>query len=192
MSNVQYTIAASSTDSMTLKVTPAAGKKVAIDPGHGDKNDKNTVVDPGAVNGSDYEKDIALLIAKGAQNVLTKKGHAVVMTRSADVVDAGTKLEWRIDAAAGCDLFVSIHNNASDARSAHGFSVCYKKGDAESKSLAQTIQDANTLFSSRGLKERQSVCSEQILGNRRACRGGIHQQCRRSVGSQVQSRRDRR
>jgi RHS repeat-associated protein len=132
-------------------------KKVAVDPGHGDKNDKNTVVDPGAVNGEDFEKDIVLNISNAVNQELTDKGYTVTMTRTADKDDAGAKLKWRIDAAEGTDIFVSIHVNASESKTANGFSVCYKKDNAESKNLAQSIQDQNTLFSSRGLSERSDL-----------------------------------
>ncbi len=132
-------------------------EKIAIDPGHGDHNDKNTQVDPGAVNGKDYEKDIALNISEAVKKELEAKGYIITMTRTGDVENAGTKLQWRIDKAAGTDIFVSIHTNSVGTSSANGFSVCYKSGDANSKILAQSIQDQNTLFKNRGISERGNL-----------------------------------
>jgi RHS repeat-associated protein len=132
-------------------------KKIAIDPGHGDHNDSNSQVDPGAVNGTDYEKDIALTISDAVQAELEAKGYIVTMTRMSDVDNAGTKLQWRIDKAGGNDIFISIHTNSVKNASASGFQVCYKSGDANSKSLAQSIQDQNSLLTSRGIAERGNL-----------------------------------
>ncbi|MCK9271891.1 MAG: N-acetylmuramoyl-L-alanine amidase, partial [Bacteroidales bacterium] len=132
-------------------------EKIAIDPGHGDHNDKNSQVDPGAVNGNDYEKDIALNISEAVKIELAAKGYIIIMTRTGDVLNAGTKLQWRIDKASGAAIFVSIHTNSVSTSSANGFSVCYKSTDANSKSLAQYIQDQNTLFKNRGISERSNL-----------------------------------
>jgi len=132
-------------------------EKIAIDPGHGDHNDKNSQVDPGAVNGADYEKDIALNISNAVEKELEAKGYIITMTRTGDVENAGTKLQWRIDKAAGTDIFVSIHTNSVGTATANGFQVCYKTADANSKSLAQFIQDQNTLFKSRGIRKRSHL-----------------------------------
>jgi len=132
--------------------------KIAIDPGHGDHNDKNSQVDPGAVNSTDYEKDITLNISNAVKKELEAKGYIIVMTRTGDVENAGTKLQWRIDKAAGTSIFVSIHiNSAGTETNASGFQVCYKLTDANSKSLAQFIQDQNTLFTDRGINGRNNL-----------------------------------
>lgn len=135
------------------KVDEENKKKIAVDPGHGDHHNSNKQVDPGAVNGDDYEKDIVLNISNAITAKLEEEGYSVTQTREGDVKDAGERFQWRIDKADGTDLFVSIHNNASTNESAKGFEVFYKKGDENSKSLAESIQSANTLFSDRGIKE---------------------------------------
>jgi N-acetylmuramoyl-L-alanine amidase len=160
MPDSTYTITAATVDSLTLKAAPAAKpekKKITIDPGHGDKNDKNSQIDPGSVNGKDYEKDIVINIADSVKTELENKGYTITMTRTGDKQNAGEKLKWRIDSAQGTDVFVSIHINASDKSSAKGFSVCYKSGNSESKKLAQSIQNKNTLFSSRDLAQRSDL-----------------------------------
>ena len=126
--------------------------KIAIDPGHGAHHDENSQIDPGAVNGTDYEKDIALSISNKVTSVLKEKGYIVVQTRTGDVEGAGEKLQWRVTKAEGNDIFVSIHLNSNANSSANGFEVYYKPGDNSSKSLAQSIQDKNTLLRSRGIK----------------------------------------
>ncbi|BDU75470.1 hypothetical protein METESE_04280 [Mesoterricola sediminis] len=130
---------------------------IAIDPGHGDHNNKNKQVDPGAVNGKDYEKDFALNIANSTYSILKDKGYDVLMTRTGDVQDAGTQLQWRIDTATGASIFVSIHINSSESAGANGFSVCYKDGDAASKALAQSILASNTQLVGRGLSARSDL-----------------------------------
>ena len=132
-------------------------ENVAIDPGHGDHHNKNSQVDPGAVNGEDKEKDFVLNISKAVKKELKAKGYIVTMTRTGDVENAGTKLQWRIDKASGTDIFVSIHINSFGKATANGFQVCYKTGDTNSKSLAQSIQNQNTLFTSRGIKPRSNL-----------------------------------
>lgn len=54
-------------------------------------------------------------------------------------------------------IFISIHVNASNNSDVEGFSVCCKKGDQKSKSLAKEISISNTLFTNRGLDERSDL-----------------------------------
>jgi N-acetylmuramoyl-L-alanine amidase len=132
-------------------------KKVTIDPGHGDKNDKNTQVDPGAVNGKDYEKDIVLNISNATTKKLEEGGYTVTQTRTGDEKDAGKKLQWRIDKSEGTSIFVSVHVNASSNTDVNGFQVCYKSGDDNSKSLATKINSENTLFTDLGVTARDNL-----------------------------------
>lgn len=131
--------------------------KIAIDPGHGDHNDRNKQIDPGAVNGEIYEKDIALHISTALKNALADDNKEIILTRDGDIENAGKKLEWRIDAAKGMDIFISIHINSSSNSLAKGFSVCYKLGNEKSKDLANEISKTNSLFKSRGLDPRTDL-----------------------------------
>ena len=135
------------------KVEDEEKKKIAVDPGHGDHHDSNKQVDPGAVNGDNKEKDIVLNISNAVTDKLKEEGYTVTQTRDGDVENAGERLQWRVDKADGSDLFVSIHNNASEKESANGFQVFYKKEDENSKSLAESIKSENTLFADRGIAE---------------------------------------
>jgi RHS repeat-associated protein len=128
-------------------------KKIAVDPGHGDHHDSNKQVDPGAVNGDTKEKDIVLNISNAVSDKLKEEGYSVTQTRDGDVENAGKRLQWRVVKADGSDLFVSIHNNASEKESANGFQVFYKKGDENIKSLAESIKGENTFFTDRGIAE---------------------------------------
>ncbi|MCE1190375.1 MAG: N-acetylmuramoyl-L-alanine amidase [Ignavibacteria bacterium] len=141
-------------DNTQQQSTTTEKKKVAIDPGHGDKNNKNKQVDPGALYGTDYEKNIVVNIANVVNKILAEKGYSVTMTRTADKVNAGTKFKWRIDAADGTDIFVGIHVNSSESKSAKGFPVCYRKGNDASKSLAESILEQKTLLTDKGLSAR--------------------------------------
>ena len=97
--------------------TPTATPRrysIVIDPGHGGQ-------DPGARGvGGDYEKKITLAVARMLVEDLEEEGDIdVVLTRTGD---DSLSLEQRtaIANAQGADLFVSIHANASDNRSASG------------------------------------------------------------------------
>lgn len=133
--------------------------KVAIDPGHGDKNSKNTQVDPGAVNGSNQEKDFALEISKSISTYLEENGVETTMTRTSDVDDAGEKLQWRIDKANSekADIFISVHINSFTNDEVNGFQVQYNPNSEDGKKLAQAIQGQNTLFKDRGTEATNNL-----------------------------------
>jgi N-acetylmuramoyl-L-alanine amidase len=109
-------------------------KIVVIDPGHGGK-------DPGAVGPSGLcEKDVVLDVASRAFEILSKEDDfSCYLSRSGDEY---VKLEERvgISRGSGADLFVSIHCNASNSKSAAGVEVFYlsdnKATDAAAKLLA--------------------------------------------------------
>ena len=59
--------------------------KICIDPGHGG-------TDPGAVNGSRYEKTDVLKLAKEISHLLEKQGIEVLLTRDTDKAVSYTHL----------------------------------------------------------------------------------------------------
>jgi N-acetylmuramoyl-L-alanine amidase len=139
-----------------FKSQAASKGLIAIDPGHGDTNNKG-VLDPGAKNGLVYEKDIALAIANAVNEYLQRNFFSTIMTRTGDV-GQGEKFQWRIDAAEGSVIFVSIHvNDAKNNTTANGFEVYYQGNNIESQNLAQKISDAITLFSNRGIKDGSNL-----------------------------------
>ena len=92
-------------------------KTIVIDPGHGGK-------DPGAVSQARQEKQIVLNLSKTLSDILVKKGYNVRLTRETDVF---LPLRKRTQFATNqkADLFISIHTNASTARSASGIETYY-------------------------------------------------------------------
>lgn len=91
---------------------------IAIDPGHGG-------TDSGASYGGMKEKDVNLTIAKYIKTYLEEYvGVQVYLTRSTDTY---LELSERVSnaAAAGADVFISIHNNASSNQNTSGSMVFY-------------------------------------------------------------------
>lgn len=108
---------------------------VCLDAGHG-----------GKASGAEYEnyreKDITLPITLRAARLLREKGYNVVLTRSEDVY---INLYDRCDIAneAGCDIFVSIHANASSTNPSFQGTFTYHYPDsAEGEKLARAVQAA--------------------------------------------------
>lgn len=126
---------------------------IVVDAGHGGK-------DPGAVNGTVYEKDIAINIAKLVQKKLENSGAKVIMTRSDDSFPT---LQDRVDITKEhyAELFVSIHVNAASA-SANGTETYYDTSEndngVESRELAMEIQKQIVELASmydRGVKDNE-------------------------------------
>ena len=102
-------------------------EKIFIDPGHGDIGK-----DFGAI-GKDgtREADIALSIGKTAKTLLEKDGYKVYMSREKEMSgnplysQSLGDLPYRTKAAndAGCDLFISIHCNASSNSAGNGTEI---------------------------------------------------------------------
>lgn len=127
--------------------------KVCIDAGHGGS-------DPGAVNGTKYEKVAALQIAKKVGEKLKAKGVAVKYTRSSDkYVTLADRC--KISNNYGADAFISIHLNAATNKDANGIECLrYPKVGARTKALASNIQTeliAATGWRDRGVKERSDL-----------------------------------
>ena len=101
--------------------------KVMLDPGH------SGAMEPGAVGPTGLkEADVALAIARFAEDELMRLGHEVKLTRCGDIDNDG--LSWRAELANawGADLFISIHANAADSTMAHGFEGYTTPGDTAS------------------------------------------------------------
>lgn len=90
-------------------------KLVVLDPGHGGSNTGAKSVVDGV-----YEKHLTLLLAREVEERLAARGVAVRLVRE---LDEYVSLRERVERAnrLDADLFVSIHCNASDARSQRGF-----------------------------------------------------------------------
>lgn len=121
---------------------PATKKLVVVDAGHGG-------VDPGAIGrGGTREKTITLVVARRLAEILRQNPeYEVRMTRDRDTLIAlrdRTRFanEWRKEGQPA--LFISIHCNASDNRSAKGFETYFlsEAKTADAKRVEQMENDA--------------------------------------------------
>lgn len=120
-------------------------KTIVLDAGHGGK-------DPGAVNGTKYEKVAALQIAKKVGEKLKAKGYNVKYTRSKDVyftLQERCTMSNNWDA----DIFVCIHLNAATNKDAKGIETWrYQNVGSTTKKLADEVQ--TELIAATGAKNR--------------------------------------
>ncbi len=140
--------------------------RVVIDPGHGGR-------DPGAV-GAVIEKEVVLDVALRVAALLRTAGVDVILTRDRDGelnADKNTDLTMRARMGTpGTQLFVSIHVNAMEARSAlrgYGVETWWNPNHPLSSTLAALLQTnvvGETGAYSQGLKNSQSLA---VLRNSR-------------------------
>jgi len=95
-------------------------KRIVIDPGHGGK-------DPGAVstNKKNYEKNISLGVAKKLKKIISKELDCeVLITRTKDeFISLQERTQFANSKSA--DLFISLHCNAHERKTANGIEVYY-------------------------------------------------------------------
>ncbi|MBE0598330.1 MAG: N-acetylmuramoyl-L-alanine amidase [Desulfuromonadales bacterium] len=104
---------------------------VMIDPGHGG-------ADPGATANHPVEAAINLAVARRLREVLEAEGHAVVLTRHADVTRSlGERV--RLEHQERPDLFLSLHCNAAANVAASGIEVWTSPGDSPADPAATAI-----------------------------------------------------
>lgn len=120
------------------------GKIIFVDPGHGGR-------DPGAIQGSTYEKDLNLEISLVLRDTLMEKGAIVYMTRENDE-DLSSKwdpLKKRGDLyrrilmfrKKNADLYLSIHMNYHSDHSQRGIEVLYNSINPQNKVLGTILMD---------------------------------------------------
>lgn len=135
---------------------------VVIDPGHGDRLKAKSPIDPGAVSGKIYEKDLALTVSNLLKSKLEAKTdviEAVHLTRTGDISEVRPRLRWRVDIAKAkkAHIFVSLHLDAADSKSAAGQSTLYHPSYKNSKTLATSIVAQSKVIKSRGAKARDNL-----------------------------------
>ncbi|MDN5347250.1 MAG: N-acetylmuramoyl-L-alanine amidase [Clostridia bacterium] len=87
------------------------GKKIVIDPGHGEDSG---LPDPGAIGPTGVqEKDVNMAIAAQLANILKNEGVEVILTRNGDRTPLSLYGRAELANEVGADAFVSIHCNAS-------------------------------------------------------------------------------
>jgi len=134
-------------------IPPKTDGLIVIDAGHGGK-------DPGAISYLGYhEKGVTLRIANKLAAILKARGYHVKMIRDSDVyIDKYDRAE--IANRISPDLFVSIHCDANEKRSIHGYSVWVSRSASQaSRRTAALIETAMTKtgISSRGVREADYV-----------------------------------
>ena len=134
---------------MTVKPSATSNAIIVLDAGHGGG-------DPGAVNGSLYEKTIVLDVTKRVEAYLRSKyDYQVRLTRSTDVY---LTLDQRVQTAKTLrgNLFVSLHTNAATTPYAKGVETFYSSSSAhsaKSRVLATNIQ-SNLMGKMSGMTNR--------------------------------------
>lgn len=123
--------------------------KICIDPGHGGK-------DPGASTQGVNEKDIVLNVSTILKQLLERQGLKVIMTRKNDLF---VELKERCNIANGekADVFVSIHCNSAENKSAYGFEIYHSQGSINGQKLAADIElsvneNKSLIRADRGIK----------------------------------------
>lgn len=108
---------------------------VLLDPGHGGE-------DEGCSRQGVLEKDVNLQIGKAVRTRLLELGYQVVMTREED---KDLTLEQRVEFAnqEAADIFVSIHQNASEGKDPKGVELWYYAKEA-AESASGDIQGEET------------------------------------------------
>jgi N-acetylmuramoyl-L-alanine amidase len=134
---------------------------VGIDPGQGDRLSAKAPIDPGAVSGKIYEKDIALSFSNLLRTKLQAKTEvieAVYLTREGDIGELRKRLVWRVAIAKEkkANIFVSVHLDAA-AASASGQSVIFHPSYKNSKTLASSIAAQAKVIKTRGAKSRDNL-----------------------------------
>ena len=131
-------------EAKVMEELPLFGKIIFVDPGHGGR-------DPGAIQGSTYEKDLNLEISLILRDNLMEKGAIVYMTRETDE-DLSSKwdpLKKRGDLyrrilmfrKKDADMYLSIHMNYHSDHSQRGIEVLYNKINKENKRLGTILME---------------------------------------------------
>ena len=117
------------------------GKTIYVDPGHGG-------VDAGAISSTFLEKDMNLLLSQKLQKELVSKGAVVFLTRDGDYDLANSTMNRKRNDLynrvklinnSKCDLYISMHLNASPSSKWNGIQIFYSNVLEENKIVAETI-----------------------------------------------------
>ena len=110
---------------------PVHDKHICLDPGHGGAQ-------PGAVNGTLYEKDINLDEALYLRDQWEARGAIVTMTREGDETRS-TRQRYELCNSVGADILVSVHTNSvSDPDPDGSLSLYFQNDD---KVLAGAVHE---------------------------------------------------
>lgn len=119
------------------------GKCIYLDAGHGGP-------DSGAISSTFLEKDMNLLLVKKLESFLISKGAYVYLTRDGDYDLANSTTNRKrndlysrvkLINSSNCDLYISIHMNASPSKKWSGIQVFYSNVVSENKLIADIITE---------------------------------------------------
>lgn len=143
------------------KSLPLISKVIYLDPGHGG-------ADSGAYYKGVRESDLNLKISKTIMKALNAEGATVYLTRydNYDLAVPNAYNRKRSDLSrranvinkSGCDMFISIHLNASESVSWYGAQVYYDSINKENKKIAKIFSEEakRYLETSREYKENNT------------------------------------
>ncbi len=134
-------------ETISVVALPVENKVIILDAGHGSP-------DEGASSNEGItEASINLSIALKVQNLLEEAGSTVILTRSDEngIYDEGSnsirekkvsdiKNRVKIGNESSADIFVSIHLNKIPQQQYWGWQTFFKKGNENSKRLAECLQ----------------------------------------------------
>ncbi len=170
-----------------LGIAPSFGLTILIDPGHGGEDHgaegnhlkigKNGAKSVNIV----HEKDISLSIAKKIHHYLAKDYNSY-LTRS---IDRTVSLAERASLAekVKADLFISVHINSSETKSASGFEIYYL--DNHKDAAVQKVEDVEN----KSLKGEELIIQqiltdlvvERTMGKSKSLANEIHRAIARKV-----------
>ena len=117
------------------------GKCIYVDAGHGGR-------DSGAISSTFMEKDMNLVLANKLASELFSRGAMVFLTRDGDYDLSKSTINKKRDDLyrrvklinnSGCDMYISLHMNASPSGRWQGIQVFYSNILKENKYIAETI-----------------------------------------------------
>jgi len=159
------------------KPAPPPPPVIVIDPGHGGK-------DPGAISKAKIrEKDVVLAISKKLSQALKKKiGAKIFFTRAADQF---VTLDYRNRFAnqKQCDLFLSVHANASPNKKAEGLEIYYLNRATDSSSSRLAARE--NAGAPKQEKEIEGILSDLIQAAVTEESAELSQQVRKSLQRRV-------
>ena len=123
------------------------GKCIYLDAGHGGR-------DSGAISNTFYEKDMNLILTKKLEGELSSRGAIVYMTRNGDYDLSKSVINKKRDDLyrrvlminrSHCDMYVSMHLNASPSSKWNGIQIFYSNILKDNKLIAETVTDTMKL-----------------------------------------------
>ena len=123
------------------------GKCIYLDAGHGGR-------DSGAISNTFYEKDMNLLLTKKLERELSSRGAIVYMTRDGDYDLSKSVVNKKRDDLyrrvlminrSHCDMYVSMHLNASPSSRWNGIQIFYSNILKDNKVIAEVVTDTMKL-----------------------------------------------